>query len=287
MAVHGNRRGKLRQAGRKLLAHVRRGRQAIQRRRAGAVDPRDSEVSRLDERLQPLAEHVRAGRFFESPWQLVRFGNLQGISDEEAVPTLGAWCKRQGFEMSFVTRAGRKRPCRLPGAQGQAPDTLTAPTGPSGLANGTHSRGTLVASEPFMAIPFHPKRGQVLWCNFDRNLWPEMIKKRPAVVFTHKIAQRADVVAMVPLSTTAPAHILDFHCVLEKHPFPASAGTKCWAKCDMIQTVSFERLFGYWEKEVDGKRDYLNLFVSDADFLQIRKCVLHGLGFGDLTKHLG
>jgi hypothetical protein len=57
-----------------------------------------------DERLQPLEKHVREGRFFESPWQLVRFGNLQGISDEDAVPTLAAWCKRQGFEMSFVTR---------------------------------------------------------------------------------------------------------------------------------------------------------------------------------------
>jgi hypothetical protein len=51
-----------------------------------------------------LAKHVKAGKFFECPWQLVRFGNLQGISDEAAVPTLAAWCKRQGFEMSFVTR---------------------------------------------------------------------------------------------------------------------------------------------------------------------------------------
>ena len=104
MAVHRNRRAKLRQAGRKLLAHVRRGRKAIQRRRASAVDAGDPEISRLDERLQPLAEHVREGRFFESPWQLIRFGNLQGVSDEDAVQTLAAWCKRQGFEMSFVTR---------------------------------------------------------------------------------------------------------------------------------------------------------------------------------------
>jgi hypothetical protein len=61
-------------------------------------------ISRVDERLQPLAKHVREGRFFESPWQLVRFGNLQGVSDEEAVQTLAAWCKRQSFEMSFVMR---------------------------------------------------------------------------------------------------------------------------------------------------------------------------------------
>ena len=104
MAVHRNRRAKLRQAGRKLLAHVRRGRKAVQRRRAGAVDAGDPEISRLDERLPPLAEHVRSGRYFESPWQLIRFRSLEGVSDEEAVQTLAAWCKGQGFEMSFVTR---------------------------------------------------------------------------------------------------------------------------------------------------------------------------------------
>jgi hypothetical protein len=118
MAVHK----RVRQAGRKLVAHVRRAGQAIKRRRAGTVDAGDPEVSRLDERLQPLAKHVREGRFFESPWQLIRFRSLEGISDEDAVRTIAAWCKRQGFEMSFVTRLrllssgsdGRRHPIRPP-----------------------------------------------------------------------------------------------------------------------------------------------------------------------------
>jgi hypothetical protein len=79
-------------------------------------------ISRVDERLQPLAKHVREGRFFESPWQLIRFRSLEGISDEDAVRTIAAWCKRQGFEMSFVTRLrllssgsdGRRHPIRPP-----------------------------------------------------------------------------------------------------------------------------------------------------------------------------
>jgi hypothetical protein len=44
---------------------------------------------------------------FESPWQLFCYGQLKGLSDEEAVPALAAWCKRLGLEMSFVTRRVR------------------------------------------------------------------------------------------------------------------------------------------------------------------------------------
>jgi hypothetical protein len=54
--------------------------------------------------LSALAAHTTSGNFFESPWQFVRFGQLQRVSDEDAVRTLAAWCKRQAFEMSFVTR---------------------------------------------------------------------------------------------------------------------------------------------------------------------------------------
>lgn len=61
----------------------------------------------LDERLHALATYIKAGNFFESPWQLVRFGQVKGISDEEAGQTLAAWCKRQGLEMSFVIRRVR------------------------------------------------------------------------------------------------------------------------------------------------------------------------------------
>jgi hypothetical protein len=71
------------------------------KRSAGARDP---EAIVFDERLHALAAHIKAGSFFECPWQLFCYGQLKGLSDEEAVKTLAAWCKRQGFEMSFMTR---------------------------------------------------------------------------------------------------------------------------------------------------------------------------------------
>jgi hypothetical protein len=46
----------------------------------------------------------------------------KGVSDEYAVQTLAAWCKRQGFEMSFVTRQIGSRPRRLCSAEAENDD---------------------------------------------------------------------------------------------------------------------------------------------------------------------
>jgi len=137
-----------------------------------------------------------------------------------------------------------------------------------------------------MPLEFHPKPGQVFTCDFRGNIWPEIDKRRPVVIFTPKYAQRADLVAVVPLSMTAPPKICDFHCTLEKNPIPDAKPGKVWAKCDLIQTVSFSRLTGIWREVINGKRKYLDLRVSDGDLLKIRKAVLHGLGFSGLTEHL-
>ena len=137
-----------------------------------------------------------------------------------------------------------------------------------------------------MSLQFHPRPGQVFTCDFRGNIWPEVVKRRPVVIFTPKWAQRADLVAVVPLSTTAPEHICDFHCILEKNPIPDGKVGKVWAKCDLVQTVSFARLTGIWREVVHGKRKYLDLRVTEADMLNIRRAVLHGLGFAGLTAHL-
>jgi hypothetical protein len=100
MAIHR----RARQAGRKIVAHVRGAGRALQRRPKDRGDVGDPQASALDERLSALAAHIDAGRYYESPWQLFCYGHLKGLSDEEAVKALAAWCKRQGLEMSFVTR---------------------------------------------------------------------------------------------------------------------------------------------------------------------------------------
>jgi mRNA interferase MazF len=137
-------------------------------------------------------------------------------------------------------------------------------------------------------LPYHPKTGQVLYCDYHGCIYPEMDKKRFVVVISPKFGSRSDLCTVVPLSTTPPQTIEKFHHILSKDPYPDSPeGTKVWAKCDMLMTVSFARLSGWWDEKVEGKRVYVKLFVSKEDLLAIRKCVLYALGLGGLTQYLG
>lgn len=139
-----------------------------------------------------------------------------------------------------------------------------------------------------MGIQYHPKIGQVLYCDYSGLKYGEMEKKRFAVVLSPKYAQSQSVCTVVPLSITPPPLVRDFHYVLEKDPYPkGEPGVKVWAKCDHVFTVSFERLSGWWdERNPDGTRKYEKLFVTEKDITCIRKCVLYALGLGGLTKHL-
>lgn len=138
-----------------------------------------------------------------------------------------------------------------------------------------------------MPIQFHPKMGEVLYCDFSGLMYDEMSKRRWVVVVSPKYAQSQRACKVVPLSTTAPPVIRDHHCILERDPYPeGTPGAKVWAKCDMLTCVSFDRLTGYWNGKTAGKRNYEKLFVTPADLNAIRKCLLYALGLGALTKHL-
>lgn len=92
-----------------------------------------------------------------------------------------------------------------------------------------------------MAINFYPKAGMVLMCDFSGNVPPEINKIRPVVVVTPPHVRRAELVAVVPLSTHPPQPVLPYHYRLISHPFPGAARVS-WAKCDLVQSVSHERL---------------------------------------------
>lgn len=79
----------------------------------------------------------------------------------------------------------------------------------------------------------------MLICDFRGYEVPEMIKVRPVVVI-RKHKTNSLLVTVVPLSTTAPDRILDHHLELQSHLQGASP--VCWAKCDMVATVSLSRL---------------------------------------------
>lgn len=60
-----------------------------------------------------------------------------------------------------------------------------------------------------------------------------------------------------------------------------------WVKGDMVTTVGLHRVdLLMLGKDRSGKRVYQKQVIDDADFVKIKRCALHGLGFSTLTKHV-
>lgn len=73
---------------------------------------------------------------------------------------------------------------------------------------------------------------------------PEMVKRRPVVVLSHRLRHRDGLCTVVPLSTTPPRHPVLYVCHIAmpgRLPPPFTAET-AWVKDDMLTTVSFRRL---------------------------------------------
>jgi len=116
-------------------------------------------------------------------------------------------------------------------------------------------------------------------CDFDGFKEPEMVKIRPVVVLARN-KRNSRLVTVVPLSTTAPAVLEDHHHELSTNPLPDKPHVSCWAKCDMVITVSLHRLDRY----KIGRRDYIVPQVSESDFIAIRLGVISALSLSAVTK---
>lgn len=141
-----------------------------------------------------------------------------------------------------------------------------------------------------MALLYHPRQGEILLCDYGTGFVPpEMVKRRPVVIVSPRLRQRQGLVAVVPLSTTAPGTVQAYHCaILLDFPLPKPFdATDMWAKCDMIATVSLDRLDRFRDGREDGggKRQYRTGMVSSADLRRIQAAILCGLGLGILTNH--
>jgi uncharacterized protein YifN (PemK superfamily) len=130
-----------------------------------------------------------------------------------------------------------------------------------------------------MALKYQPKQGAVVMCDFSGYVIPEMVKIRPVVVLA-KHPDNNQLVTVVPLSTTEPLPHRAYHHKIHKNPLPDKASTVCWAKCDMVATVSLSRLDRYKlaQRLPDGSRQYVVPVIDAADFDEIQKCVKSALG---------
>jgi uncharacterized protein YifN (PemK superfamily) len=119
-------------------------------------------------------------------------------------------------------------------------------------------------------------------CDFSGYVIPEMVKVRPVVVIARNRKNR-QLVTVVPLSTTAPDALEDHHHQLSANPLPGKERITCWAKCDMVATVSLARL----DRFKISHRQYVAPFLPQADFDAICRAVLNALGLSGLASKAG
>lgn len=127
-----------------------------------------------------------------------------------------------------------------------------------------------------MGVQRQPDEGRILACDFNGFRVPEMTKTRPVVILCRNKAHEA-LVAVVPLSSSMPRQIMPFHYEFPENPLPASAWPLLWAKCDMVVTVSIDRLRTYGLSKAQRRRN-ADLRVSDGDFKEIQQGVAIALG---------
>jgi uncharacterized protein YifN (PemK superfamily) len=141
-----------------------------------------------------------------------------------------------------------------------------------------------------MTITFHPTPGAILVCCYDPGFKePEMVKTRLCVVITPRLRRREGLCTVVPLSTTEPQHVEDYHyrMELERSPPKPWEGTVKWAKCDMLATVAYHRLTPIGVgRSPDGTRKYIYPHATPEQIKEIRKSVLCALTLRELTQHL-
>ena len=112
-----------------------------------------------------------------------------------------------------------------------------------------------------------------------------MVKRRPAIVVSPRLHYRDHLCTVVPISSSPSVKELGYVVRLEFSPsLPKPFDYKVsWAKCDMLATVSFDRLDLFrTDRDHTGKRRYLQPKLSELDILRVQKGILFALGIKEL-----
>jgi mRNA interferase MazF len=127
-----------------------------------------------------------------------------------------------------------------------------------------------------MPLRYHPGPGAIIICDFSEGFAPpEMGKVRPVVVISPR-RRTAQLVTVVPLSSSVPLRSEPWHHQLSPAAYPPARGPM-WAKCDMVATVGFHRLDRVKEKR-HGVRTYQDFQMPPDDLAAIIAGVRAALG---------
>jgi uncharacterized protein YifN (PemK superfamily) len=125
-----------------------------------------------------------------------------------------------------------------------------------------------------MAITFFPRAGSVLVCDFSGYIAPEIVKTRPVVVISPNEGRRIGLITVIPLSTTAPLPVQQYHYRLHGNPIPGSNIETVWAKCDLVATVSLARL----DRKRVARGQFTVGYVSMEQVRAMRRCAAISFG---------
>lgn len=124
-------------------------------------------------------------------------------------------------------------------------------------------------------LKIFPRAGQIYVCDFSGFKEPEMVKKRPVIIISPRLAFRSEIAAIVPISLTAPRQELPFCYRLSKNYHPDEPDDlPCWAKADLVMNIGLYRLSPFKV----GRRRYAYPTLSPEDLAGVRHAVLCGLG---------
>lgn len=123
-------------------------------------------------------------------------------------------------------------------------------------------------------LQFHPRKREILICDFKGNIVPEIVKKRPVVVLRDPLPYRSDLAIVVPLSSTPPKYDVPY-CVLLSQNYLSQDDKPMYAKCDLACSVSLKRL----DRIKVGVRKYVCPRMNEDDFANVVRGVGWAFGF--------
>ena len=77
-----------------------------------------------------------------------------------------------------------------------------------------------------------------------------------------------------------PTALEGHHHQLAANPLPGKAAVRCWVKCDMVATVSLDRL----DRVKGPRRQYVVPVLPAADFEAIRRAVAIALELAHIQR---
>ena len=105
-----------------------------------------------------------------------------------------------------------------------------------------------------------------------------MVKRRPVILISRYRRFDPGTCTIVPLSKTAPRQIETHHYKMPEGILPAEMDNgDSWVKCDMIDTVCYQRLNLVRTKWVNRQWQYFTAVLPSEVMAGIQDCVRHAL----------